>query len=144
MLVGIPDLYLGGTAEVDTAVAAGVDDFPIHQHLEIAVVFDGSQAIAFTVEDQDPVLNGPMFVHQVVSYFLGLGELSGGKFSSFDRVVVGSGEQAFPAGEVFTVIKSDEAGRWLVEGCRGGFNGFQVGVDTFADIGIIGSSTSGV
>ena len=76
---GIPNLHLGTTTQINSAVATGID-FPIDVHLEVAVILGGAKVVAFqlfAVENENAVFDRPMRPHIVVGFFLCLGQLIG-------------------------------------------------------------------
>lgn len=97
-MVVVPDLDLGASAEVDSAVAF-VFDAPVDGELDVFVVFGGAEVSALAVEDEDAVFDAPVFSHALIGGFAGGGVLLVGQCGALVRV----GDPALPAGEVAAV-----------------------------------------
>ena len=106
----IPDLNLGGTTQVDSAIGFG-NRLVVDVELHVAVFFVGCQVSTVTVIDESAILDrpvlfgvgGPLGNLSLTLGGLHLGEVAG--------VEVG---HAVPAGQVFAVEHGREAGRRLV------------------------------
>src|SRR5690606_28761614 len=66
---GIPDLYLGTAAQVNTTVAVA-RNFPVHQHLEVAIRSHGTKVVALPREVNGAVFHGPVFLDLLIRFLL--------------------------------------------------------------------------
>ena len=107
---GIPDLHLRAAAQINAAVAI-LEDFPIDEQLEIAVVLGRAQAISLAVEHQGAVDDLPMVAHALVGLGLGGRQFVLRHLGPLGRI----GDQALPAVEIPSIEQSHEAlGRSVV------------------------------
>lgn len=112
--LGVPDLHLWKSTEVDAAVTVLALELPAYVHFEIAVVPCSREAVAtfFTVEEEFAIFSdGPVLAHAFIGFFL-LRRVCFCVFLEFSALVwliEWAFEEAFPVGEVLTVEKKGEA-----------------------------------
>ena len=106
----IPDLHLRRAAQIDAAVALR-QNLPFHQHLEVAIVARGGQAVALAIERQCALLHRPVVAHALIGLVLRGAQRGGREQRAFDGIIVGSSQQPLPAGQIFSVKQHAESRR---------------------------------
>ena len=91
-VVGIPDLNLRSTAEIESGIAARREDAPINEHLEVLVVLLGRKRIsaAQAIEEKRAIAHLPVLDHVLIGKLLDIGGLGGlglAEFLTDDGVV---------------------------------------------------------